>query len=153
VGSPPWKNCSINVSRMLVPHPLLQHVVFAVAAERVEAARAFLEALGFSFQTHVLDDHGLRVTLNWDRGIELVTPVDGAETNPGSVSDFLARRGDGVYSVVVRVDDADVTADLARRYGASVDFRQDRSADGLELVEVQLAALFGMPLMLATNLP
>ncbi|MDT5338529.1 MAG: hypothetical protein QOD90_4034 [Mycobacterium sp.] len=54
--------------------PLMHHVVFAVAAERLDMATAFLEALGFRFETHVLDDVGLRVTLDWDRGVELVTP-------------------------------------------------------------------------------
>jgi 4-hydroxyphenylpyruvate dioxygenase-like putative hemolysin len=74
--------------------------------------------------------------------------------NPGAVAEFIACKGDGVYSVVVRVDDADATAALAARYGAHADFRQDRSGDGLELVEVQLGPIFGMPLtLLATNLP
>jgi 4-hydroxyphenylpyruvate dioxygenase-like putative hemolysin len=133
---------------------MMHHVVFAVAAERLDAATAFLEALGFRFQTHVLDDVGLRVTLDWERGVELVTPLDDRQANPGSVADFLARNGDGVFSVVVRVDDAEATAQLAGRYGATVDFRQDRSGDGLELVEVQLASILGMPLtFLSTNLP
>jgi hypothetical protein len=43
--------------------------------------------------------------------------------------------------------------ELARRYGASAEFRQDRSGDGLELVEIQLATIFGMSLtFLSTNL-
>jgi len=134
--------------------PMMHHVVFAVAAERLGPATAFLEALGFRFQTHVLDDVGLRVTLDWERGVELVTPVDDVEANHGSVADFLARNGDGVCSVVVRVDDPDAITELARRYGASIDFRQDRGGAGLELVEVQRASIFGMPLtLLSTNLP
>ena len=44
--------------------------------------------------------------------------------------------------------------ELAQRHGASSEFRQDRGGDGLELVEVQLATIFGMPLtFLSTNLP
>ncbi|MDT5213396.1 MAG: methylmalonyl-CoA/ethylmalonyl-CoA epimerase, partial [Mycobacterium sp.] len=113
----------------------------------------FLEVLGFRFQTHVLDDVGLRVTLDWDRGVELVTPTEPQDRNPGSVAHFLARSGDGVFSVVMRVEDADASMELARRYGASAEFRQDRSGDGLELVEVQLATIFGMPLtFLSTNM-
>src|SRR4051812_17409162 len=106
--------------------PMMHHVVFAVGQERLSAATAFLEALGFHFQTHELDDLDLLVTLDWQRGVELVTPLDGAGVNPGSVAEFIACRGDGVYSVVVRVDDADATAALAARYGAHTDFRQDR---------------------------
>src|SRR5882757_2829173 len=132
---------------------MMHHVVFAVAPERLDQATAFLETLGFRFQTHVLDDVGLRVTLDWDRGVELVTPTEPQDRNPGSVADFLARNGDGVFSVVMRVEDADASMELARRYGASAEFRQDRSGDGLELVEVQLATIFGMSLtFLSTNL-
>jgi 4-hydroxyphenylpyruvate dioxygenase-like putative hemolysin len=134
--------------------PMMHHVVFAVAPERLDPAVAFLEALGFRFNAHELDDLDLRVMLDWERGVELVTPTAPEARNPGSVADFLARKGDGVYSVVVRVDDADATAAVAARYGAGAEFRQDRGGDGVKLVEVQLSAMFGMPLtLLATNLP
>jgi hypothetical protein len=76
--------------------PLMHHVVFAVAPERLDAAMEFLEALGLRFQTHELPDVGLRVTLDWDRGIELVTPTADSPSNPGSVADFLAQRGEDV---------------------------------------------------------
>jgi methylmalonyl-CoA/ethylmalonyl-CoA epimerase len=51
-----------------------------------------------------------------------------------------------VFSIVVRGDDADAAAKLAQRYGASTQFRQGRNGDGLELLENQLSAVFGMPL-------
>ena len=94
--------------------PLMHHVVFAVAPERLEAATAFLEALGFTFQTHMLDDVGLRVTLDWDGGVELVTPTVEGCANHVPVADFLARRGDGVFSVAVRVDDAIERTDASK---------------------------------------
>lgn len=132
----------------------MHHVVFAVAAERVDRATSFLESLGFRLQRHIIDDVGLQVLLDWERGVELVTPLDPTDVKPGSVAEFLASRGDGVYSVVIRVDDADAAVEIAQRHGASVEFRQDRTGDGLELVEVQLASLMGMPLtLLTTNLP
>jgi 4-hydroxyphenylpyruvate dioxygenase-like putative hemolysin len=134
--------------------PQMHHVVFAVAPDRLEAATAFLVGLGFTFQTHVLDDVGLRVTLDWDRGVELVTPTLEGYAKHVPVADFLARNGDGVFSVVMRVKDADAATALAQRYGATVEFRQDRGGGGLDLVEVQLATMFGMPLtLLFTNLP
>jgi hypothetical protein len=44
--------------------------------------------------------------------------------------------------------------ELARRYGADTQLRQRRDADGIELLEVQLSTIFGMPLtLLSTNLP
>jgi 4-hydroxyphenylpyruvate dioxygenase-like putative hemolysin len=134
--------------------PMMHHVVFAVAPERLDAAVEFLTALGFRLYEHDLDDLGLRVMLDWERGVELVSPTEPEVRNPGSVAEFLARLGDGVYSVVVRVDDADVSADLARRYGAEAQLRQRRDGDGVELLEVQLTAVFGIPLtLLTTNLP
>ena len=133
---------------------MMHHVVFAVAPERLDAAVAFLESLGFRFQAHDLGDLDLRVMLDWERGVELVTPTAPEVRNPGSVAEFLASKGDGVSSVVIRVDDADATAAVAARYGAGTESRQDRGGDGLELVEVQLIAMFGMPLtLLSTNLP
>ena len=45
------------------------------------------------------------VTLDWDRGVELVTPTGDGHANSSPVSDFLARNGDGVFSVVMRVDE------------------------------------------------
>ncbi len=133
---------------------MMHHVVFAVAPERLDAAVEFLEALGFRLYAHDLEDLGLRVMLDWERGVELVTPTDPTDREPGSVAEFLAHRGDGVYSVVVRVDDADASADLARRYGADAQLRQRRDGDGFELLEVQLSSVYGIPLtLLTTNLP
>ncbi len=133
---------------------MMHHVVFAVAPARFDAAVEFLQALGFRMYAHDLEDLGLRVMLDWERGVELVTPTHPDDHKPGSVAEFLAHRGDGVYSVVVRVADADASADLASRYGADAQFRQRRDGDGFELLEVQLTAVFGIPLtLLTTNLP
>jgi 4-hydroxyphenylpyruvate dioxygenase-like putative hemolysin len=83
--------------------PVMHHVVFAVAPERRDAAVQFLESLGFRFHRHELTDVGLQVMLDWDGGVEIVTPTAPDDRNPGSVAEFLAREGDGVYSVVMRV--------------------------------------------------
>jgi 4-hydroxyphenylpyruvate dioxygenase-like putative hemolysin len=134
--------------------PKVHHAVFAVSPERFDAATEYLEALGFRLHPYDLPDVGLQVRLDWSGGVELVTPTDPSDQSPGSVADFLARHGDGVYSVVARVNDADASADLARRYGAETQFRQRRDDVGLELLEVQLSTVFGIPLtLLTTNLP
>jgi 4-hydroxyphenylpyruvate dioxygenase-like putative hemolysin len=134
--------------------PVMHHVVFAVAPERLDAAVQFLESLGFRFHRHELTDVGLQVMLDWDGGVEIVTPTAPDDRNPGSVAEFLAREGDGVYSVVMCVDNADAAEDLARRYGADTQLRQRRDGDGIELLEVQLSTIFGMPLtLLSMNLP
>jgi hypothetical protein len=65
---------------------------FAVRPERLDATAQFLESLGFGFQTYGLADVSLRVKLDWDRGVELVTPMTPEDRTPGSVAEFLADR-------------------------------------------------------------
>ena len=73
-------------------------------AEQLGETAEFFSELGFRFQTIELEDVGLQVLLDWDGGLELVTPLGPDDT--GEVAEFLARNGPGVYSVVIRVSDA-----------------------------------------------
>jgi len=131
----------------------VHHVVFAVPPEQLpEAVRLFSE-LGFRFQTIELDDVGLRVLLDWDGGLELVTPLSTEADDTGAVAQFLQRNGPGVFSVVLRVGDAPAAEQIAKRYGAQTRFRQHRGGDGFELDEIELSVL-GLPLtLLSTDLP
>ncbi|MGA7050344.1 MAG: hypothetical protein WBZ37_03575 [Mycobacterium sp.] len=136
------------------PTTALHHVVFAIAAERLDTAADFLTSLGFEFQAFELEHLGLQIRLDWDRGFELISPMAAALNDPGSAAEFLARCGDGLFSVVVRVPDADAATDIARRYGTKPDFEQEMDDGGFELKEVKLEPLCGMPLtLLQTNLP
>jgi 4-hydroxyphenylpyruvate dioxygenase-like putative hemolysin len=131
----------------------VHHVVFAVTPEELpEAVRLFSE-LGFRFQDIELEDVGLRVLLDWDRGLELVTPLSPGADETGAVAQFLRRNGPGVYSVVIRVGDAPAAQQIAQRYGARTLFHQHRGGDGFELDEIELSVL-GLPLtFLSTDLP
>jgi 4-hydroxyphenylpyruvate dioxygenase-like putative hemolysin len=95
----------------------VHHVVFAVPPEGLTQAAQFFADLGFRFQTIELDDVGLQVLLDWDRGVELVTPLSGAD-DANAVAQFLRENGAGVYSVVIRVGDAPAAEQVAQRYGA-----------------------------------
>ena len=129
----------------------VHHVVFAVTAEQLGETAQFFSELGFRFQTIELEDVGLRVLLDWDGGLELVTPL-GADGS-AEVAQFLQRNGPGVYSVVIRVDDAHAAEQVARRYGSRTQFQQHRGGDGFELDEIEISVL-GLPLtFLATDLP
>jgi 4-hydroxyphenylpyruvate dioxygenase-like putative hemolysin len=139
---------------MTQPKTALHHVVFAIAPERLEVAAEFLTSLGFEFQAFELEHLGLQIRLDWDRGFELISPTPAAPNERGSAADFLARHGDGLFSVVVHVPDSDAAADVARRYGTKPDFEQAMDGDGFELKEVKLEPLCGIPLtLLQTNLP
>jgi 4-hydroxyphenylpyruvate dioxygenase-like putative hemolysin len=135
----------------------LHHIVFAVAPERHDAVGKLFTELGFHFNDANLDQLGLRVLLDWDRGIELISPHPASTADvAASVNDFLATHGDGIYTVVIRVPDASAAEHIAERYGSTTRFRQgfdDRANSGTHLEEIDLS-VFGLPLtFLATNVP
>src|SRR4051795_92229 len=92
---------------MTLQGPRLHHVVFAVAMERHDAVAQMFTDLGFTLQPAELTELGLRIHLDWDRGIELISPIAGS-TAPvaASVIEFLDQKGDGIYTVVIRVNGA-----------------------------------------------
>jgi 4-hydroxyphenylpyruvate dioxygenase-like putative hemolysin len=131
----------------------VHHVVFATPQERLSEMAQFFSDLGFRFQTIELDDVGLRVLLDWDGGLELVTPLSSEADGDNAVAQFLQQNGPGVYSVVIRVGDASTAEQVAQRYGARTRFRQHRGGDGYELDETEISVL-GLPLtFLSTDLP
>jgi 4-hydroxyphenylpyruvate dioxygenase-like putative hemolysin len=134
--------------------PLLHHVVFAVAAERHDAVAQFFSDLGFAFETLQLSELGLDIHLDWNRGIELISPIPGSTGSvAGSVTEFLASHGDGVYTVVIGVPSAATAEAVAERFGATTRFRQHFEGEGSYLDEIDLSVL-GLPLtFLATNIP
>lgn len=128
----------------------MHHVVIAVAPHRIAHTAALFTDLGFRFSEMELDDVGLRVLLDWDGGIELVTPLD---DRCSPVGDFLATHGDGVYSLAIRVADAPGAQAITARYGATTTFHQHRDGDGWKLEEIELSVL-GLPItLLSTDLP
>ncbi len=101
-----------------------------------------------------LTELGLRISLDWDHGIELISPIPGS-TAPvsASVSAFLDTKGDGIYTVVVQVPEASAAEAVADRYGASIRFRQKLEGEGTHLEEIDLS-VFDLPLtLLDTNIP
>jgi methylmalonyl-CoA/ethylmalonyl-CoA epimerase len=135
----------------------LHHVVFAVARERHDAVGQLFTELGFSFEDINLDDLGIRVLLDWNRGIELISANPGSTAEVAtSVTEFLASHGDGVFTVVVQVPGASAAEDIAKRYGSTIRFRQgfdDTANSGNYLEEIDLSVM-GLPLtFLSTNLP
>ncbi len=133
---------------------MLHHVVFAITIERLDRAAEYLTALGFHFVAFEHEELGLQIRLDWDHGFELIAPTDNAPKDAGMAADFLARNGDGLFSVVVRTADCDESEHIALRYGAKSDFRQRVEGDGFEVNEIKLEPLYGIPLtLLTTNLP
>jgi len=132
----------------------LHHVVFAVAPERQAAVAQMFTELGFSFENTELSELGLSIHLDWHGGIELISAIPGATADvAASVSEFVKRNGDGVYTVVLRVPGASDAEAVTERYGSKIRFRQSISGEGSYLDEIDLSVL-GLPLtLLSTNIP
>ena len=130
----------------------LHHVVFAVAQERQATVAQMFTDLGFHFNSTDLTELGVAVHLDWDGGLELISPIPGSTAEvANSVTEFLDREGDGVYTVVLRVPEASAAESLTERYGSTTRFRQSFSGEGSFLDEVELS-VSGLPLtFLSTN--
>lgn len=136
------------------PPPSLHHVVFAVEIDRHDAVAQMFTDLGFTLQPAELTELGLRINLDWDRGVEIISPLAGATAPVAtSVAEFLDTNGAGIYTVVLQVPEASAAEAVTARYGASVRFRQKLAGDGTHLEEIDLSVL-NLPLtLLDTNLP
>ncbi len=134
--------------------PRLHHVVFAMAPERHETVAQMFTDLGFTLQPAELTELGVSVSLDWDRGVELISPIPGSTAAvAASVQAFLDEKGDGIYTVVLQVPDASDAESVAERYGAAIRFRQKLAGDGTHLEEIDLSVL-DLPLtLLDTNVP
>ena len=134
--------------------PCLHHVVFCVERSHQDDAASFWRDLGFELVEIDLADVGLRVLLDWSRGVEIISPSDVNAAEGARVQQFLDERGEGVYSVVVLTNDIDGPLSVAARYRATPQLRQDRSGDGFALEEAMLSPVHGMPItFIATDLP
>ncbi len=132
----------------------LHHVTFAITPERLDEATQFFSELGFTLQPGELPDAGLHLRLDWERGVELISPIAGSTASVAeSVNEFLKSKGDGVYTVVLQVPAASAAESVAKRYGSSTRYQFDISGEGTYVNEVELSVL-GLPLtFMSTNIP
>ncbi len=124
----------------------LHHVVFCVHHRNQERAANLWRGLGLTFADIALPDLGIRVLIDWDAGIELVSPVPGSGETAAAFTTFLENRGEGIYSVVMAVEEVDGAVAVADRYGAEVEYRQHRQHGSLSIDEAMLAPVYGMPI-------
>lgn len=132
----------------------LHHVVFCVRSENQDRAADVWQRLGLTFEDIKLPELDLRVLLDWDSGIEIISPM-GDSPAAASFVQFLAEHGEGVYSVVVRVDDVDDAISRIDGHDAPVLYREHRGGDGEHVIdEAMLAPVYGMAVtFLATDRP
>jgi hypothetical protein len=124
----------------------LHHVVFCVHHDNQERAADLWRGLGLTFADIALPDLGVRVLIDWEAGIELVSPVPGSAEAAAAFTTFLETQGEGIYSIVMAVEEVDGPEAVAARYGAQVAYRQHREVGSLTIDEVMLAPVHGMPI-------
>ncbi len=124
----------------------VHHAVFCVHGENQERAADLWRELGLTFAEIVLSDLEIRVLIDWDAGIELVSPLPDAGEPAMAFTRFLDTRGEGLYSLAMSVDEVDGPEAIARRYGAQVEYRQHRELGSFVIDEVMLGPVHGMPI-------
>lgn len=103
----------------------VDHVAFLVRDENFEAALArSTEVLGLSFDgPYDLADRGIRIAIDWDAGIEFITPTNSDIALGPSV--FLDEHGEGFYRLVLGVRDLEDAVAKATSHGLPAGARTD----------------------------
>lgn len=111
----------------------IHHVVWCIEPESMPRVRALWEdALGVAMQDIDLPDLGIHVMISWEAGIEIMAPTYAEGALVQTARDFLAEKGEGVFSVVFNV--ANLADSVARysSFGATLAFEEDIPADEIE---------------------
>ena len=134
--------------------PALHHVVFCVHRDNQDRAASFWKDLGFTFVDIDLADVGLRVLLDWDRGIELISPTAAAGPEAADVQ-RIPDPAWGGRLLGRRANRGNRRSDLGRRTlrrPRGLPATPRRRREGYELDEARLNPLYGMPVtFLATD--
>jgi methylmalonyl-CoA/ethylmalonyl-CoA epimerase len=136
----------------------VHHVCWCLRPEQMDGAKELWEE---RLQTELIDfappGLGLRVLINWDAGVEIIAPLGEGGTVGPKVREFLGARGEGVYAVVVDVDDLDQATADARAAGARVIDTEDivfgDGENARRVRQVMLDDLLGMRLTLQHTSP
>ena len=132
----------------------LHHIVYCVEPENHERAAEFWRELGIEFEEVHLEGLGIRVLLDWEAGIEVISPTEPAGTETAKFRAFLDEHGEGVYSAVVRTPEVAGPIAIATRYGATIRYQQHRETGPQVTDEVDLSPIHGMAVtFLATTKP
>jgi hypothetical protein len=137
-----------------MPSTKLHHVVFCVRPENQERAADVWRALGLTFVEIPLAEEGLHVLLDWEAGIEIISPTEAGGSESARFRAFLDEHGEGVCSVVVKTNEVAGPIAALAEHGANVRYQQHREDGDMVLDEADLTPVFGMPVtLLATNRP
>ena len=109
---------------MQQPIDRVSHVVYCLEAEHLDrAAEFFSEVAGALFEDLSRPELGLRVMVDFERGLELIAPAPELGPVAERFLEHLKNNGEGLYDVVYGVRDLDETAERARAFGLGVTHR------------------------------
>jgi hypothetical protein len=94
--------------------------------------RFFADLLGATFVDTPLEEteaFGLRVSMAFNAGLELSSPLDGVDS---ALSSTLKKRGEGIVGVVFALDDADAAKERAETLGQRPFYSLDYSISEIE---------------------
>jgi hypothetical protein len=99
----------------------LDHVAWVSRPETLAANTARLAELsGAAFQSFVRADMGIVITVSWEAGLEILSPLP--ERTPGNqaLHDHLDAHGEGIFAVVFGVGDLEGKAARLEAHGHAV---------------------------------
>lgn len=77
------------------------------------------ELLGVDFDRTVTEEHGVLSRTSFEMGLELAGPAK-PDSGMSVMNDILERQGEGLLTVVFRVDSADAVIEMAKKNGLEV---------------------------------
>lgn len=99
----------------------IDHVVLLVRGDHIDAiAKQWTDILGVEFEEMADETLGVRVVINLDAGIELLAPLGSYGSHGAVLEQHLAEHGEGFFSLVVKVDDAEAAGERAVAAGSTV---------------------------------
>ena len=143
----------------------VHHVVWCVRPENFAQVREFWEgSIGLTLEELDLPELGLKILVSWTGGVEIMTPFYETGGHADAARRFLAERGEGVYTVVVNVDEIEGLVASLTAQGASLLFRDTISRDEVlerklsdgahfSILQAGLDDVCGMPICLQQIVP
>ena len=99
----------------------LDHVAWVSRLETLEANTARLAELsGASFQSFERSDMGIVITVSWEAGLEILSPLPHHTPGNQGLHDHLDAHGEGIFAVVFGVGDLEAASGRLEAKGYAV---------------------------------
>ena len=99
----------------------IDHIIVLVRGDRIEEVAAqWRSTLGLQFDDMTDEAIGVRVIIDLDSGIELIAPLGEFGSHGAFFTKYIEENGEGLQSVVFRVDDLDAATQRATEAGSTV---------------------------------